>query len=64
MNRLIMAVATGCYVGLLPKAPGTWGSLLTVALSEGLFAVAGLSGVAALAAGSSSTRTLLSGMRV
>ena len=27
MNRLIMAVATGGYVGLLPKAPGTWGSL-------------------------------------
>ena len=27
MNRLIMIVATGCYVGLLPKAPGTWGSL-------------------------------------
>jgi phosphatidylglycerophosphatase A len=27
MNRMIMAIATGCYVGLLPKAPGTWGSL-------------------------------------
>ncbi len=27
MNQLIMAVATGCYVGLIPKAPGTWGSL-------------------------------------
>lgn len=27
MNRLIMLVATGGYVGLLPKAPGTWGSL-------------------------------------
>jgi phosphatidylglycerophosphatase A len=27
MNRLIMIVATGGYVGLLPKAPGTWGSL-------------------------------------
>ncbi len=27
MNQLIMALATGCYVGMLPKAPGTWGSL-------------------------------------
>jgi len=27
MNRLIMALATGFYVGLIPKAPGTWGSL-------------------------------------
>jgi phosphatidylglycerophosphatase A len=22
-----MAIATGCWVGMLPKAPGTWGSL-------------------------------------
>jgi len=27
MNRMIMALATGFYVGLIPKAPGTWGSL-------------------------------------
>lgn len=27
MNQLIIALATGFYVGLLPKAPGTWGSL-------------------------------------
>jgi phosphatidylglycerophosphatase A len=27
MNQLIMALATGLYVGKLPKAPGTWGSL-------------------------------------
>ncbi len=27
MTRLIMAVATGMYVGLLPKSPATWGSL-------------------------------------
>lgn len=27
MNRLIMALATGCYVGRIPWAPGTWGSL-------------------------------------
>lgn len=27
MDRLILALATGLYVGRLPKAPGTWGSL-------------------------------------
>jgi phosphatidylglycerophosphatase A len=27
MDRLILALATGLYVGKLPKAPGTWGSL-------------------------------------
>ncbi len=27
MNHLIMAIATGLYVGKIPKAPGTWGSL-------------------------------------
>jgi phosphatidylglycerophosphatase A len=27
MNQLIMALATGFYVGMMPKAPGTWGSL-------------------------------------
>lgn len=27
MNQLIMAVATGLYVGMIPWAPGTWGSL-------------------------------------
>jgi len=27
VNQLIIALATGFYVGLLPKAPGTWGSL-------------------------------------
>ena len=27
MNRLIMAIATGAYVGTIPKAPGTWGSV-------------------------------------
>ncbi len=27
MNRLIMALATGLYVGKIAKAPGTWGSL-------------------------------------
>jgi phosphatidylglycerophosphatase A len=28
MNHLIMALATGFYAGRLPKAPGTWGSLV------------------------------------
>jgi phosphatidylglycerophosphatase A len=27
MNQLIMALATGFYVGNIAKAPGTWGSL-------------------------------------
>lgn len=27
MYTLIMLIATGCYSGYLPKAPGTWGSL-------------------------------------
>ena len=27
MNQLIMALATGLYVGKMKKAPGTWGSL-------------------------------------
>ena len=27
MNRLIMALATGLYVGRIPSAPGTWGAL-------------------------------------
>lgn len=45
-------LATGLGAGLLPKAPGTWGSLLAVGLSEGLFALAGLPAVALLAAAS------------
>lgn len=27
MNQLFMAIATGCFIGKLPWAPGTWGSL-------------------------------------
>ena len=30
MNRLIMAAATGLYVGMIPWAPGTWGSLVAL----------------------------------
>lgn len=28
MDKVIMALATGCYVGKIKKAPGTWGSLV------------------------------------
>jgi phosphatidylglycerophosphatase A len=27
VNELIVAIATGCYIGKIPKAPGTWGSI-------------------------------------
>ncbi|MBK9374722.1 MAG: phosphatidylglycerophosphatase A [Holophagales bacterium] len=47
---LATLLATGLGSGLLPKAPGTWGSLLAVLMGEGLFQVAGLIGVAGLAA--------------
>ncbi|MFV0436494.1 MAG: phosphatidylglycerophosphatase A [Desulfopila sp.] len=30
MKTLIMVIATGCWVGRLPKAPGTWGSLFAL----------------------------------
>ncbi len=26
MDRVIVAIATGLYTGMIPKAPGTWGS--------------------------------------
>jgi phosphatidylglycerophosphatase A len=45
-------LATGLGSGLLPKAPGTWGSLLGLVLSEGLFEASGVAGVVALAAAS------------
>ena len=32
MIRLIMAIATGLYSGYLPKAPGTWGSVVGLIL--------------------------------
>jgi phosphatidylglycerophosphatase A len=32
MHTLIMLIATGFYSGYLPKAPGTWGSLVGVLL--------------------------------
>ncbi len=36
MDRLFMFIATGAYSGYLPKAPGTWGSLVGVILWLGL----------------------------
>lgn len=30
MNRLIMALATGFYIGRIPTAPGTWASLAAI----------------------------------
>lgn len=32
MHTLIIFIATGCYSGYLPKAPGTWGSLVGLLL--------------------------------
>lgn len=36
MDRLYMFLATGAYSGYLPKAPGTWGSVLGVLIWIGL----------------------------
>ena len=33
MIQLIMFIATGAYSGYLPKAPGTWGTLLALPLN-------------------------------
>jgi phosphatidylglycerophosphatase A len=30
LKSLTMAIATGLYVGLMPRAPGTWGSLFAL----------------------------------
>ena len=30
MEKLIVFIATGCYSGMIPKAPGTWGSAFAV----------------------------------
>ncbi len=32
MHSIIILIATGCYSGYLPKAPGTWGSLVGLLL--------------------------------
>ena len=44
-------LATGFGVGLLPKAPGTWGSLFALPAAWGIAAAAGQSGLALAAAG-------------
>jgi phosphatidylglycerophosphatase A len=36
MDRLFLFIATGALTGYLPKAPGTWGSILGVAIWFGL----------------------------
>ncbi len=36
MDKLYMFIATGAYSGYLPKAPGTWGSVVGVLLWLGL----------------------------
>lgn len=41
MIRLIMFIATGAYSGYLPKAPGTWGSLLALPLNFLLIRLSG-----------------------
>lgn len=46
---LATLLATGLGSGLLPKAPGTWGSLLAVVAGEWMFQAAGLAGVVGLA---------------
>jgi phosphatidylglycerophosphatase A len=60
MHTLIMFIATGCYSGYLPKAPGTWGTLVGLvlflllhglSLPVYLFVVAGLFFVGSFAAG-------------
>ena len=60
MHTLIMFIATGCYSGYLPKAPGTWGSLVglllfyllhALSLPVYLAVVAGLFVVGSFAAG-------------
>ena len=37
MDRLLMFIATGAGSGYLPKAPGTWGSLVAAILAPFLF---------------------------
>lgn len=60
MYSLIMLIATGFYAGYLPKAPGTWGSLVglllffllrSLSLPLYLVAIAGLFVAGTMAAG-------------
>lgn len=36
MDRIFMFIASGAYSGFLPKAPGTWGTMVGVAMWFGL----------------------------
>lgn len=58
---LATLLATGFGSGLLPKAPGTWGSLLAVGLGEGLYQMVGLVGVLGLSAVSAVVGVAVSG---
>ncbi len=54
MDRLFMFIATGAWTGYLPKAPGTWGSALGVAIwlplrTLGLPAYLGVTGLLLIA---------------
>jgi phosphatidylglycerophosphatase A len=53
MRPFSALTATAFGVGLLPVAPGTWGSVVGVAVAEGAFAAGGLWALAAVAAGAS-----------
>ncbi len=50
MDTFFMFIATGAYSGYLPKAPGTWGSVVGVALWFGLKNLAPMPYLTALAA--------------
>lgn len=45
-SKLATFIATVAYVGLLPKAPGTWGSIIGVILAWPILALFGLDGLA------------------
>lgn len=50
MDRLFMFIASGAYTGYLPKAPGTWGSLLGLILWLGMRRLEALPYIGAVAA--------------
>lgn len=46
---MIAALATGCGIGRLPKAPGTWASLAAIVIAIPVMALSRWQGMAALA---------------
>lgn len=50
MKHVLTFLATGCYSGYLPLAPGTWGSMVGVALYWGISGLPPLSYAAAAVA--------------